>query len=130
MDKVSIQTRSRMMSKIRSKSALDKRLHGFLKSRKISHRMHPKIYGAPDALVFPDILVFVDGCFWHSCPKCGTTPKSRQEYWIPKLTRTQERDFRNTRKLRKQGWRVVREWEHRFLAEPNALIERLRALIR
>lgn len=69
--------------------------------------------------VHPDIVftkrklaVFVDGCFWHSCPEHGTVPKSNQEYWIPKLKENVDRDEANERQLRADGWRVLRFWEH------------------
>ena len=126
MDRLTPDARSRNMSKIRSKSALDDKLHGYLKGHHIKHQMHPKIPGSPDALVFPDTLVYVDGCFWHSCPKCGTTPKTRKNYWVQKLMRTQIRDKRNTQLLRRQGWQVVRIWEHRFMQEPESVVEELK----
>ena len=58
------------------------------------------------------IAVFVDGCFWHSCPEHGSTPKSNQEYWIPKLKQNVERDRSTTQALQAAGWKVVRIWEH------------------
>jgi DNA mismatch endonuclease (patch repair protein) len=127
MDRISSKARSKNMSRIRSKSALDAMLHGYLKAYHIQHHMHPRQDGSPDAIVLPNLLIFVDGCFWHSCPKCGTTPKSRQEYWIPKLERTRVRDRKYTRKLRRQGWRVLRVWEHAFLAEPQTFMREVLA---
>ncbi|MCY4651816.1 MAG: very short patch repair endonuclease [Dehalococcoidia bacterium] len=58
------------------------------------------------------VAVFVDGCFWHSCPEHGTTPKSNQDYWIPKLQQNAERDRDVSRRLRNAGWSVIRIWEH------------------
>ena len=58
------------------------------------------------------VAVFVDGCFWHSCPQHGTTPKSNQNYWLPKLKENVERDSRNNSMLEQDGWRVIRVWEH------------------
>lgn len=129
MDTVDAATRSRMMSRIRSKSSLDKKLHDFLKGNKIQHKMHPKIHGSPDALVFPNLLIFVDGCFWHCCPKCGTTPDTARSYWVPKLKRNIKRDRAVTRRLRAEGWSVYREWEHRFTYKPHALVQRIRSWI-
>ncbi|NKR79625.1 DNA mismatch endonuclease Vsr [Rhodococcus hoagii] len=70
-------------------------------------------------LVRPDIAftkrkvaVFVDGCFWHSCPEHGRHPGVNKEYWSPKLRRNAERDLEQTRLLESAGWRVVRLWEH------------------
>lgn len=58
------------------------------------------------------VAVFVDGCFWHSCPEHGTVPKRNQEYWLPKLAGNRARDDRVNAALRVQGWEVVRIWEH------------------
>lgn len=58
------------------------------------------------------VAVFVDGCFWHSCPLHGTNPRTNTDYWGPKLARNRERDLRNVRVLENAGWAVVRVWEH------------------
>ena len=63
------------------------------------------------------IVVFVDGCYWHSCPLHGTIPKSNTAYWEPKLARNRERDRANDSALAAAGWRVVRIWEHEDPAE-------------
>lgn len=59
------------------------------------------------------VAVFVDGCFWHGCPrpKHAPLPKNRAEWWAAKLARNRARDLLVTRTLRKTGWRVVRVWE-------------------
>lgn len=84
--------------------------------------------GKPD-FVFPRklIAVFVDGCFWHGCPKCYRRPSSRRCYWDAKLAANKARDRRVTRTLRRMGWQVVRVWEHE-LARKNEtrLLARLR----
>jgi DNA mismatch endonuclease (patch repair protein) len=58
------------------------------------------------------VAVFVDGCFWHSCPDHGTRPRSNKHYWLPKLRRVLKRDRRADRQLTRAGWAVVRVWEH------------------
>jgi DNA mismatch endonuclease (patch repair protein) len=58
------------------------------------------------------VAVFVDGCFWHSCPVHGVAPKKNLAYWEPKLAGNRERDARNTQTLVGAGWIVVRVWEH------------------
>lgn len=55
---------------------------------------------------------FVDGCFWHSCPKHGTTPQSNTTYWHVKLARNIESDQTMTDLLETDGWRVIRVWEN------------------
>jgi DNA mismatch endonuclease (patch repair protein) len=78
-------------------------------------RRKQKVFGKPD-FVFPKLklAVFVDGCFWHGCPKHGTQPKNNATYWRFKIARNQSRDQLVTRKLRALGWRVLRIWEHEF----------------
>jgi DNA mismatch endonuclease, patch repair protein len=65
-------------------------------------------------IVFPSrrLAVFVDGCFWHSCPKHRTLPKANAAWWAAKLKRNRERDLETNAECRKAGWRVVRIWEH------------------
>lgn len=89
--------------------------------RSIAHRLgyrfrlHRRdLPGVPD-LVFPGLkkIIFVHGCFWHQhkgCPE-GRLPKSRIEYWGPKLSRNIERDAEHLAALRKQGWRALTLWE-------------------
>jgi DNA mismatch endonuclease (patch repair protein) len=58
------------------------------------------------------LAVFVDGCFWHSCPDHGTRPTRNSHYWDAKLERNVERDRRYDALLADAGWTVVRVWEH------------------
>jgi len=58
------------------------------------------------------VAVFVDGCFWHGCPKHTRDTKSNTKWWAEKIARNRERDAENTELLRKAGYRVVRIWEH------------------
>jgi DNA mismatch endonuclease, patch repair protein len=67
----------------------------------------------PD-LVFPRqrVAVFVDGCFWHSCPCHGRKPQTNDAYWTRKLATNLVRDGQNTKALKAAGWQVIRVWEH------------------
>jgi DNA mismatch endonuclease (patch repair protein) len=56
--------------------------------------------------------IFVDGCFWHGCPKHGTQPKGNRAFWKRKFARNQARDRLVNRALRRANWRVLRIWEH------------------
>ena len=58
------------------------------------------------------LALFVDGCFWHGCPKHGTKPKGNAAFWRNKFARNKQRDARVTRTLRSANWRVLRIWEH------------------
>lgn len=65
-------------------------------------------------LVFPRtrVAVYVDGCFWHSCPQHATFPKNNAQWWADKLAGNVARDRDTDFRLRAQGWTVVRVWEH------------------
>ncbi|MEU1972863.1 very short patch repair endonuclease [Microbacterium sp. NPDC019599] len=58
------------------------------------------------------IAIFIDGCFWHSCPEHGVAPKTNVAYWRPKLERNRTRDRTVTTALQSHGWMVLRFWEH------------------
>ena len=97
-------------------------------------RRHVRIFGNPD-FVFPKqrLAIFVDGCFWHGCPRHATQPLTNGIFWKTKLTRNKRRDQFVTRALRKLGWRVVRVWQHELLRKNERLlvsrIRRARALV-
>lgn len=77
-------------------------------------RIRPRgIIGSPD-FYFPHskTAVFVDGCFWHGCPRCGHIPKKNHRFWNAKLRLNRQRDRKVTRMLRFSGFSVVRLWEH------------------
>jgi DNA mismatch endonuclease (patch repair protein) len=78
-------------------------------------RLHRRdLPGSPDIVLAKfRTVVFVHGCFWHRHPDCryATTPKSRQEYWLPKFESNVERDARKEAQLRELGWRVLVIWE-------------------
>jgi DNA mismatch endonuclease (patch repair protein) len=79
------------------------------------YRLHvANLPGKPD-LVLPRLqrIIEVRGCFWHQHPGCidSHIPKTRLDYWEPKLERNQRRDEENGRKLRVLGWKVLVVWE-------------------
>ena len=77
-------------------------------------RRNARKFGKPDFVFRRErVAVFVDGCFWHGCPKPkhSPMPKNRAEWWATKLGRNKVRDRLVTRTLRADGWRVVRIWE-------------------
>lgn len=80
-------------------------------------------------IAFPraKVAVFVDGCFWHSCPEHATKPAANDAWWARKLAGNVERDAATTAHLETAGWTVIRVWEHEAPAEVAA---RVRALLR
>lgn len=73
------------------------------------------------------VAVFIDGCFWHSCPDHCTAPKSNLDYWVPKLRANVERDLRVNDAFARAGWVVVRIWEHEPVEEAA---DRIEAIVR
>lgn len=113
--------RSEVMGRIRSSG--NKETEGALAKILRRHgirgwRRGAALFGKPD-FVFRArrVAVFVDGCFWHGCPKHGTRPRQNRAFWDRKLRRNRARDRRVNRELRAQGWRVLRIWEHELRNE-------------
>lgn len=108
--------RSRNMASIRSKG--NKTTEGFflsiLRRGKISGwRRHLGLPGRPDfAFRAERLAIFLDGCFWHGCPRCYRLPQDNRSYWRQKVLGNRRRDRRHSRELRSLGWRVLRVWEH------------------
>lgn len=76
--------------------------------------MHPHdLQGRPD-FYFPDerIALFIDGCFWHGCTRCGHVPRTNSRFWSAKILRNRTRDRVVARALRNDGIAVLRIWEH------------------
>jgi DNA mismatch endonuclease (patch repair protein) len=128
--------RSEVMSRIRShgNKKTELALIGLLKKNKIkgwrrqvtlgmrsltgSHqRQHVKV-----DFVFRSarLALFVDGCFWHACPKHSSCPSNNREFWQRKLIANRERDRKVNRALRTLGWSVVRIWEHELTRKSEA----------
>lgn len=74
---------------------------------------HPRLPGRPDiAFAGARVAVFVDGCFWHSCPDHGLLPKNNREWWRNKLARNVKRDREKDLLLDTMGWVAVHIWEY------------------
>jgi DNA mismatch endonuclease (patch repair protein) len=127
-DVFSKKKRSQVMAAIRSRGNKDTelKLASILRAAGITGwRRHQPVPGHPDFIFRRERLtVFVDGCFWHGCPKHGRKPGSNRAYWLPKLRRNQRRDRAVTRALSKAGWHVIRLWEH-DLAHPVPATKRI-----
>jgi DNA mismatch endonuclease, patch repair protein len=129
VDTVSPETRSRVMAKVKSQRnrSTEWRLRSALVRAGIrGWELNPSdVPGKPDFVFRAErVVVFVDGCFWHGCPQCERTPSSNTAYWERKISGNRERDRTNTRALRRNGWKVLRVWEHQ-LNSMDALIARI-----
>ena len=114
MDTLSKQQRSELMAKIRGRNTQPELIVRSLVHRLgYRFRLHDrKLPGQPD-IVLPrhGKIILVHGCFWHQHTGCARLPKSRQEYWLPKLEQNRARDTKNLRALRRLGWQVLVLWE-------------------
>lgn len=122
--------RSEVMSLIRgrgNKETENALLALFRQNKVVGWRRHLPLLGKPD-FAFPKhkVAVFVDGCFWHGCPKCYTRPKTNRKFWDKKREDNMARDKRVTRQLRHKGWKVIRIWQHSLKKSPSACLNRIR----
>lgn len=121
--------RSERMRLIRSRDTTpEKFVRKMLHGMGFRYRLHARtLPGRPD-LVFAGRrkVIFVHGCFWHRHANCklARLPKSRLEYWLPKLSANKERDEKNRRALGRLGWRSLVVWECQ-LSRPEVLARRL-----
>lgn len=129
-DTLSPQERSKRMSLIRGTgSAPEMKLRRLVHRMGFRYRLHVKeLPGKPD-LVFPSrcAVIFMHGCFWHRHKGCklARLPKSKLEFWKPKLEANTKRDLHNQRQLKALGWRVLVVWECEM-----ADTERVSAIVR
>ena len=103
--------RSYCMSRIRSSRTKAELKH---KAKNIHLKYQPKgLFGSPDFIDWNrKIVIFIDGCFWHKCPRHFIEPKSNKKYWLSKLERNAMRDKEINFAYKRAGWKVTRVWEH------------------
>lgn len=126
-DVFSKKKRSQVMAAIRGSGNKDTelKLASILRRYRITGwRRNQNMPGKPD-FVFRNqrLAVFVDGCFWHGCRWHCRMPKSRRDFWEPKIARNKVRDQQVGRILRKKGWAVLRFWEHSLAASEKVLVK-------
>ena len=124
--------RSQVMATIRShgNKNTELRLVSILRTHGVTGwRRGNRMPGKPDFVFRHErIALFVDGCFWHGCRWHCRMPKSRTNYWEPKIARNKQRDAKVKKLLRQNGWRVCRIWEH-SLKKPSQVVLRLQAML-
>ena len=120
--------RSALMARIRShgNAATELRFLRFLKESGITGwRRRYKLFGKPD-FVFPKsrLAVFVDGCFWHGCPRCYREPKSNRSFWRNKVATNRKRASLVNSELRRKNWLVIRIWQHQLANRRQAALKK------
>lgn len=120
------------MRRVRSRdTSCERRLRTALHRRGLRYSLRRRLTGTPDVVfVRARVAVFVDGCFWHGCPRHCRRPAGNRAYWAAKIDRNMARDRRVSRRLRAEGWRVVRVWEHQVLAGAERCAARVERIVR
>jgi DNA mismatch endonuclease (patch repair protein) len=108
--------RSENMSRIRGRdTSTEVKLRHEVWRLGLRYRLNKRVAGIKPDFIFPGIklAVFVDGCFWHGCPDHYVRPRSSNAaFWASKLSLNVARDERQIQRLKAEGWRVIRVWEH------------------
>jgi DNA mismatch endonuclease (patch repair protein) len=120
------------MSQIRGKNtAPEIKLRKMLFAAGIrGYRIHYNLPGKPDVVfIKKKIAIFVDGCFWHKCPVDFQEPATRKEFWIKKIQSNIDRDKKVNEQLKRDGWTVIRIWEHEIKKEPEKTVKKIVALL-
>ncbi len=122
MDTISKQKRSEIMSRIKSKdSGIETLFRKELWRIGFRYRKNSrKYFGKPDVVLKKyKSVIFIDSCFWHGCKEHCRMPKSNVDYWKPKIERNKRRDRKVNNYYRKEGWKLLRFWEHELAADLN-----------
>lgn len=131
-DVFSKEKRSEIMSSIRSKNTeIEKIAFRFLRKNKIHFQQHyAKVAGKPDiALPSKKRAVFINGDFWHGYRFNFWNKRIPKKYWLKKIEGNILRDKKNYRKLKREGWKVMKIWEHEIKKEPEAACNRMRIFL-
>lgn len=127
MDVLTPDQRRLCMSRNRGKNTKPElRLRRALWREGCRYRLHTKLPGKPDmAFARAQVVVFVDGCFWHGCPEHGTKPQANASFWSAKLRRNAQRDQEVNDQLVAEGWTVIRVWEHELKQDVDKVVRRI-----
>jgi len=125
-DTVSKKKRSEIMSKIRGRNTTPEIIvRKALRKMGYPYRLQYGKHKIDVAFPSKHVAVFVDGCFWHKCPKHFKMPKSNVAFWKRKINGNAQRDKRETAALRKESWKVVRIWGHDLKGHPWRALKRI-----
>ena len=128
MDKFTKKKRSDIMSKIRSRDTkVEKIVFRELSRRGVYfQKYYKKAIGSPDiALPSKKRTIFIDGDFWHGYQFSKLKKRLPKKYWLAKITGNIKRDKLNRDKLKKDGWKVLRIWEHEVKLRPERAVEKI-----
>jgi DNA mismatch endonuclease (patch repair protein) len=98
-------------------TTIEKLIQGKLEELEVPFEKHKSILGQPDIFISPNICIFADGCYWHKCEKCG-------------FGNGKERDKMVTENLQKQGFVVLRFWEHDIKSDLDSCMNKITEMIK
>lgn len=132
MDNLTAEQRRYCMSQVKGKdTGLEKAVRSELHKKGLRFRKHnSNLPGKPD-IIFPKamLVVFLDGDFWHGY-RFPQWERNLSKFWRKKIGETRKRDQRNFAKLRRQGWHVIRIWEHTIDRDLNGVIRKICAALK
>ncbi|MCA1063884.1 very short patch repair endonuclease [Rossellomorea sp. AcN35-11] len=126
-DNMTAEQRRKNMQAIKSVSKLENTVSSALWKEGYRFRRNTRsLFGKPDISIKKyKVVIFIDSCFWHSCPIHGNMPKTNAEFWKEKLVRNRRRDDEVTSHYTFSGWNILRIWEHEVKEDIELVIIRL-----
>src|SRR5438270_12649390 len=102
-------TKSEQMARVRSRNTgLELKLRKSLWKFGLRYRLHGELPGSPDLVMAGRrTVIFIDGCFWHGCPRHYRAPATNVEFWREKYDPNRQRDRKAGRSLKAAGWNVI-----------------------
>ena len=130
-DRITPEQRSKVMKSIKAQSNLENLVAKELYHRGVPYRRNVRhLLGTPDIAIEKYLVViFIDSCFWHSCPLHGKRPKSNVEFWNKKLDRNIAKATEVNAFYSQQGWHILRIWEHEIIEDFEGTIEKIVGMI-
>ena len=122
--------RSEIMSKIRSKgSKIELKMKKVLEENNIKFEYQPKMFGSPDFLIPPNIVIFCDSSFWHGRNWNNLRLKLSKNYWYDHIKENRRRDRKVNAELKKKGCIVLRFWDTQIEKQIDECIKQIRELL-
>jgi DNA mismatch endonuclease, patch repair protein len=128
VDQFTKEKRSEIMRSVRTRdTAPEIRLRRALWKAGLRYRTRTRIERAQPDITFlgKRVAVFVDGCFWHGCPRHYTRPAGNAAFWSAKIEKNRARDARNNEALEAKGWIVLRFWECEVEKDLDRVVARI-----
>lgn len=132
-DRFESTVRSRIMAAIRGRdTGPEQMLRSILWRRGLRYRTHDRsVPGRPDlSHKASRVAVFIDGCFWHGCPRHYTQPATRRDFWDSKLARNKALRAQALQRLADDGWKTLMIWECDLTADPVTFADEVERLLR